>query len=111
MAKHRSFLTDEAEHFLRLLGDQVDQARRRRGLRIRDLVGAGVSESTYARLKAGDPGVALGTLANVLTVFNLEDSLARVADPDQDEVGKFLARRDLRKRIRKLAPEELDRDF
>lgn len=112
MAKHRTFLTDEAEALLKLLGRQVEIARVRRGLRVKDLVGAGISESTYARLKAGDPGVSIGTLANVLTVFDLEGTLALVADPDQDEVGKFLERRDRRQRVRKVDHEQdLDRDF
>lgn len=112
MAKHRNFLTAEAETLLKQLGQQLETARLRRGLLIKDLEGAGISESTYARLKAGDPGVSIGTLANVLTVFNLESTLALVAQPEQDEVGKVLDRRNQRQRARKVNHEQdLDRNF
>lgn len=54
------------------LGQDIRSARLRRRVTVADLaVRAGTSPSTVARLEKGDPGVAIGTLADVLVVLGL----------------------------------------
>ncbi|WP_158933273.1 helix-turn-helix transcriptional regulator, partial [Acidisphaera sp. S103] len=51
---------------LERLGLDIRNARLRRGITVSDLaVRAGSSPSSIARLEKGDPGVAIGTLADV----------------------------------------------
>lgn len=54
-------------------------------------VRAGVSLSTIARLEKGDPGVALGTLADVLVAMGLIKRLSELVDIRSDELGLALA--------------------
>src|SRR3546814_4962206 len=57
---------------LKRLGEDARGARLRRGIAMADLaVRAGTSLSSVARLEKGDPGVAIGTLADVLVVLGL----------------------------------------
>lgn len=57
---------------LERLGRDLRGARLRRGIAIADLaVRAGTSASSIARLEKGDPGVGIGTLADVLVVLGL----------------------------------------
>lgn len=56
--------------------------RLRRAIAVADLaVRAGTSPSSIARLERGDPGVAIGTLADVLVVLGLLERLADLVDP------------------------------
>ncbi|MGO6891842.1 helix-turn-helix domain-containing protein, partial [Rhizobium johnstonii] len=70
------------------LGHDVRGARLRRGIAVADLaVRAGTSPSTVARLEKGDPGVGIGTLADVLVVLGLVDRLADLVDIRKDDLG------------------------
>jgi transcriptional regulator with XRE-family HTH domain len=51
---------------------------------------AGTSQSTIARLEKGDPGVAIGTLADTLVVLGLIDRLASLIDIRNDDLGLAL---------------------
>jgi len=74
------------------LGRDVRSARLRRGIAVADLaVRAGTSPSSIARLERGDPGVAIGTLANVLLVLGLLERLADLIDVRKDDLGLALA--------------------
>ncbi len=53
-------------------------------------VRAGTSPSTVARLEKGDPGVALGTLADILVVLGLIDRLTDLIDIRKDDLGLAL---------------------
>ncbi|MCM2439415.1 helix-turn-helix transcriptional regulator [Agrobacterium vitis] len=76
---------------LERLGHDVRGARLRRGITVADLaVRAGTSPSTVARLEKGDPGVGIGTLADILVVLGLVDRLADLIDIRKDDLGLAL---------------------
>ncbi len=86
------------------LGHDVRGARLRRGIAVADLaVRAGTSPSTIARLEKGDPGVAIGTLADVLVVLGLVERFADLIDIRNDDVGLALAAEQLPRRGRSFA--------
>jgi transcriptional regulator with XRE-family HTH domain len=66
-------------------------------------VRAGVSQSSIARLEKGDPGVAVGTLADVLVVLGLVERLADLIDVRKDDLGLALAAEQLPRRGRSFA--------
>ncbi|QKK33331.1 helix-turn-helix transcriptional regulator (plasmid) [Rhizobium indicum] len=84
---------------LERLGHDVRGARLRRGIAVADLaVRAGTSPSTVARLEKGDPGVGIGTLADILVVLGLVDRLADLIDIRKDDLGlAFIAERQPRR--------------
>ncbi len=89
---------------LERLGQDVRGARLRRGIAVADLaVRAGTSPSTIARLEKGDPGVAIGTLADILVVLGLVDRLADLIDIRKDDLGLALTAERLPRRGRSFA--------
>ena len=81
----------KAKPALERLGQDIRSARLRRGIAVADLaVRAGTSPSSIARLERGDPGVAIGTLADVLVVLGLLERLADLIDIRKDDLGLAL---------------------
>lgn len=81
----------KAKPALERLGQDIRNARLRRGIAVADLaVRAGTSPSSVARLERGDPGVAIGTLADVLVVLGLLERLADLIDIRKDDLGLAL---------------------
>lgn len=86
------------------LGRDIRSARLRRQIARADLaVRAGTSPSTVARLEKGDPGVGIGTLADVLVVLGLAERLGDLLDIRNDELGLALAAEQLPQRGRSYA--------
>lgn len=86
------------------LGHDIRAARLRRRIAVADLaMRAGTSPSTIARLERGDPGVAIGTLADVLVAFGLIEKLADLVDIRKDDLGLALATEHLPQRGRSFA--------
>jgi transcriptional regulator with XRE-family HTH domain len=86
------------------LGSDLRRARLRRGIAVVDMASrAGASPRTINRLEAGDPGVAIGTLADVLVVLGLADRIADLVDLRKDEVGLSLVAERQPKRGRTFA--------
>lgn len=84
---------------LERLGQDIRNARLRRNIAIADLaVRAGTSPSSVTRLEKGDPGVAIGTLADVLVVLGLVARLADLIDVRKDDLGLALASAQLPRR-------------
>jgi transcriptional regulator with XRE-family HTH domain len=82
----------KAKPALERLGQDIRNARLRRGIAVADLaVRAGTSPSSIARLERGDQGVAIGTLADVLVVLGLLERLADLVDIRKDDLGLALA--------------------
>lgn len=89
---------------LERLGQDLRNARLRRGIAVADLaVRAGTSPSSIARLERGDPGVAIGTLADILVVLGLLERLADLVDIRKDDLGLALAVDHGRRRGRSFA--------
>jgi transcriptional regulator with XRE-family HTH domain len=94
----------KARSALGRLGLDIRNARLRRGIAVADLaVRAGTSPSSIARLEKGDPGVAIGTLADVMVVLGLAERLADLIDVRKDELGLALAAEQLPRRGRSFA--------
>ena len=60
----------------------------------------GVSVGTVQRLEAGDPGVAIGSLAMALLAFGQLDRLLAVLPESQDDIGQMVDRQNLPRRVR-----------
>jgi transcriptional regulator with XRE-family HTH domain len=89
---------------LERLGRDVRGARLRRGIAMVDLaVRAGTSSSTVARLEKGDPGIAIGTFADILVVLGLQERLADLIDIRNDDLGLALTTERLPRRGRSFA--------
>ncbi|CAN7652753.1 helix-turn-helix domain-containing protein [Ensifer sp. T173] len=89
---------------LERLGHDVRGARLWRGIAVADLaVRAGTSPSTVSRLEKGDPGVGIGTLADILVVLGLVDRLADLIDIRKDDLGLALTAERQPRRGRSIA--------
>ena len=86
------------------LGRDVRAARLRRNIARADLaVRASTSPSTIGRLEKGDPGVGIGTLADVLLALGLIERLADLIDIRHDDLGLALTAEKLPQRGRTYA--------
>lgn len=86
---------------LRALGDRLQLARLRRKYSAATVAArAGVTRMTLSKVEKGDPGVSMGTYANVLRVLGLPSDLDLVAR--DDALGRKL--QDLELPVRKIAP-------
>ena len=86
------------------LGKDIRTARLRRNVARTDLaVRAGTSPSTVSRLEKGDPGVGIGTLADVLVALGLIDRLADLIDVRHDDLGLALASEQMPQRGRSFS--------
>jgi transcriptional regulator with XRE-family HTH domain len=86
---------------LRQLGQDIRDARRRRGLPA-DVVAkrAFTSRPTLHRIEQGEHSVSIGIYAAVLQALGLLDGLGQVAAPAHDAVGLAIASEHLPQRVR-----------
>jgi transcriptional regulator with XRE-family HTH domain len=86
---------------LEKLGEDVNRARRRRGLTQQALAErACVGLNTIKRLEAGDSRIQLHVLARVLHLFGELGRLNELLDSGQDEIGLALMDEQLPRRVR-----------
>lgn len=84
------------------LGEDLRTARRRRRIAQADLAARmGVSVGTVKRMEAGDPGVAIGTIAMCLLALGKVERLAGLLPEEVDDIGLMVDRQNLPQRIRK----------
>lgn len=89
---------------LERLGHDLRAARLSRRVAVADLAArAGTSASTVARLEKGDPGVGIGTLADVLVALGLIEKLADLVDIRKDDLGLALTSEHVPQRGRSFA--------
>ena len=87
---------------LRNLGEDLRTARRRRRIAQTDLADRmGVSVGTVKRMEAGDPGVAIGTVAMCLLALGKVERLAGLLPEEADDIGLMVDRANLPQRIRR----------
>lgn len=90
---------------LRKLGEDIYNARRRRGLPAKIVAErAFTSRPTLRRVENGDHGVSIGVYAAVLHALGLLDGVGNLAAPAQDAVGMATAVENLPQRIRLRRP-------
>jgi transcriptional regulator with XRE-family HTH domain len=86
---------------LRLLGEDIKNARRRRRIQTALLAErAGISRVTLGKIEKGDPSVSMGGYASVLFSLGLIKQLETIAHSNHDIVGRELEEDRLPKRIR-----------
>lgn len=86
---------------LRKLGQDILDARRRRGLPAEVVAErAFTTRPTLRRIEAGDHTVGMGIYAAVLQALGLLDGLAQVAAPSNDTIGLALSSEALPERVR-----------
>ncbi|MDP2193569.1 MAG: hypothetical protein Q8K36_03480 [Alphaproteobacteria bacterium] len=85
---------------LRKLGQDINDARRRRRINIELMANrADISKNTLARIEKGDPSVSMGRYATVLFVLGMTERLGDLVDSVHDLVGRRLEEEHLPKRI------------
>lgn len=90
---------------LRKLGQDLRDARRRRGLPAAVVADrAFTSRPTLHRVEQGDAGVSMGIYAAVLQALGLIDRLNQLADATQDPTGLALASERLPQRMHLRRP-------
>lgn len=88
-------------HGLRKLGQDIRDARRRRGLPAGVVAErAFTSRPTLQRVERGDASVSIGIYAAVLQALGLLDGLSELADPAHDVNGLAMAAERLPQRVR-----------
>ena len=100
----------QVERALKTLGANLRTARLRRNLSIEDVAAKiGVGRHVVADAEKGKPSTGIAIYAGLLWAFGLTEQLARVADPDVDEEGRLLAKRN--ERVHARSPKVIDNDF
>lgn len=86
---------------LRKLGQDLRDARRRRGLTAAVVADrAFTSRPTLHRVEQGDASVSAGIYAAVLQALGLLDGLSELADPSRDTTGLAMSAEELPQRVR-----------
>ena len=101
-------LSHVAQKELRLLGQNIVLARKRRKLSRKSMADKMmVSVPTLKTLECGTPTVGLGVLMQALTVLGLEQGFADIVSPTDDKIGLGMESRHLTGAAN-LADEDLD---
>jgi len=86
---------------LRKLGQDINDARRRRRVTVKLMAErADLSRATIGKIEKGDPATSMGGYAAVLFVLGMEKRLGDLADGFCDLVGRRLEDEKLPQRIR-----------
>lgn len=100
-----------AEKQLKVLGGNIRNARKMRGMGMEELARrAMTTRETLRRLENGHSGVSLGVLAHVLWVLQLESSLGSIASVESDPQVRAYLEAGLPQRVR-TKKQEPDYDF
>jgi transcriptional regulator with XRE-family HTH domain len=99
--KKQANLPIPALRALRKLGQDINDARRRRRITIELMAArAGLSKATIAKVEKGDPTASIGAYSTVLFVLGLTDRLNDLADSSHDLIGRHLEDEKLPQRVR-----------
>jgi len=83
--KWDQIMTDEASLTMRDMGKLIQLARKRRKMSVIELAKrVGVDRRTISHLEAGNPGVSIGVLVQVLSVLNLARGFTEALKPEHD---------------------------
>ena len=105
-------LTLSAYQAIKVLGNNIQTARKRRGWTLEEMAGSMlVTRKTLSRLESGDPAVGLSVLAAALHALGVVNDLQSVAAPENDIVGLFSEKQRLPQRVRKKTLNKDEMDF
>lgn len=86
---------------LRKLGQDINDARRRRRITIELMAErAGLSRATIGKIEKGSPTTSMGSYAAVLFIFGMEERLSDLVDSVHDLIGRRLEDEKLPQRVR-----------
>ena len=98
------------EQALKTLGANLRTARLRRNQSLEDVAAKiGVGRHVVADAEKGKPSTGIVIYAGLLWAYGLTEQLSNVADPDTDEEGRHLAKRN--ERVHARSAKVLDNDF
>ncbi len=88
-SSHKVLIMPRMERQLASVGEQIKLARLRRGYKA-ELIAerAGISRATLWKVEKGDPGVAFGIYAKVLSAIGLPNDIELLAR--DDELGRII---------------------
>jgi transcriptional regulator with XRE-family HTH domain len=99
--KNQANLPIPALKALRKLGQDINDARRRRRITIELMAErAGLSKTTISKVEKGDPTASMGAYSVVLFVLGLTDRISELADASHDLIGRQLEEEKLPQRVR-----------
>lgn len=86
---------------LRKLGQDINDARRRRRITIQLMAErANLSRSTVGKIERGNPTTSMASYATVIFILGMDKRLADLVDSAHDLIGRRLEDENLPKRIR-----------
>ena len=98
------------EQALKTLGANLRTARLRRNQSLEEVAKRiGVGRHVVANAERGKASTGIAVYAGLLWAFGLTEQLLNVADPDADEEGLLMAKRN--ERVHARSPWVLDNDF
>ena len=96
-------MSSTLQRSLALFGMNIRIARLKRGITAAEMATLlGIHRTTYSRVEAGDPMVALGIYAKVLETLGFDDSFSELASPFADREGQILDLQRVPKRARSV---------
>ena len=98
------------EQALKTFGTNLRTARLRRNQSLEDVAKRiGVGRHVVADAEKGKASTGIAVYAGLLWAYGLTEQLSNVADPDTDEEGLLMAKRD--QRVHARSPRVLNHDF
>ncbi len=98
------------EQALKTFGANLRTARLRRNQSLEDVAKRiGVGRHVVADAEKGKASTGIAVYAGLLWAYGLTEQLSNVADPDTDEEGLLMAKRD--QRVHARSPRVLNNDF
>lgn len=83
------------------LGEDIRDARRKRGLTVAMMVErVGIAKTTYLKVERGDPSASMGAYAMTLFALGFPDAFSHIADSRSDATGLLLDAARLPQRVR-----------
>ncbi len=98
------------EQALKTFGANLRTARLRRNQSLEQVAARiGIGRHVIADAEKGKPSTGIAMYAGLLWAYGLTEQLSNLADPDRDEEGRLLAKRN--ERVHARSPRVLDNDF
>ena len=99
-----AFLPQKVQKNLKLMGEQIKLARKRRKLSLSAIAErAQCAQLTLMRVEKGEPTVSIGIYARILYALGLDDDLLLIAQ--KDKAGSALVNTEIIKRNKKIEEE------
>lgn len=100
-------ITSTARSLIAELGSRIDEVRRARHETAEQFSKRlGISRSTYSRLIAGDVGVSIGTVVDVMVAIGLADQINDLCRIERDQVLMVTLKKKIPKKVMPVSEED-----